>query len=69
MLTPFIKKKISVCGVWVWDGVCVCIHVCVLVYCVGGEVVLCGGVGVVCVGVFVCRENGMHVVCVYVVCG
>ena len=48
-----------------------CLHtwVCAGV-CVGGEVVLCGGVGVVCVGVFVCRENGMHVcdVCVGDIC-
>lgn len=36
---------------------CVCIHVCVLVCCAGGEVVLC-------VGRMVC----MFVVCVWVLC-
>lgn len=46
---------------------CVCIHVCVLVCCVGGEVVSCGGVGV-CVGVCVCREDGMHICDVCVCC-
>ena len=46
-----------------------CLHTCVCAgVCVGGEVVLCGGVGVVCVGVFVCRENGMHVCDVCVCC-